>query len=473
MNSVGVTEKLARLTLETRYDSLPPSVVESAKLRFLDTIGIMIAGSRHPSSLISLDVIRHMGGNPVVSIVGHPDRTSSPLAGYVNGVSAHAYEFDDFTPSAYTHLSACLVPGSLAVAEELGSSGQQLLDALIMGFEVGARIGRGMAPYLFNQGWHPNGITGALGVAAAAAKMMGLGLVETRMAIGIAASQGSGVRKNVGSMGKAFHMGHGTRCGVFAALLAKRGFKVDPDIIEGADVGRGHDRFGLVDTFNGIGNYDLEKMIHALGEDWELDRNRTVVRLHPCSTPAQVSIDIMIDLAKKHNLKADQVERVELEVTRECTTIACYPEAADSHKARFCLPYMMAVSLIDRKGGIAQFTDHRVKQNDTQALMKRVKVSVPEDLERHQGTWGEKGVKWGETRLAVYLKDGQVMRASRSYARGYPEDPAGWDDLVEKYTDCAENVFPRSQIDETIAMIHDLEHLSNVRDLMVALQTQK
>jgi 2-methylcitrate dehydratase PrpD len=81
--------------------------------------------------------------------------------------------------------------------------------------------------------------------------------------------------------------------------------------------------------------------------------------------------------------------------------------------------------------------------------------------------------QWGETRLAVYLKDGQVMRASRSSARGYPEDPARWDDLVEKYTDCAENVFTRSQIDETIAMIHDLEHLSNVRDLMVALQTQK
>lgn len=473
MAHLGVTEKLARLAVETRYESLSASIIESAKMRFLDTIGIMIVGSRHPSALISLDVIRYMGGKPVVSIIGHPDRTSSPLAAYVNGVSAHAYEFDDFTPSAGTHLSVCLVPGSLAVAEEFGASGRQLLDGFVIGFEVGARIGRGMTPYLFDHGWHPNGVLGSIGVAVAAAKIMGFDLLQTRMAIGIAASEASGVRKNVGSMGKAFHVGHGVRCGVFAALLAQRGFNVDPDIIEGLDVGKGHDRFGFADTFNGIGNYNLDKMIHALGEDWELEPNRTVVRLHPTATAAGASIDAMIDLAKKHDLKADQIERIELEVTRACMTIACYPEPTDSHKARFCLPYMMAVSLIDRKGGIAQFTDQRVKQNDVQMLMKKVKVSVPKDLERHHGTWGESGVNWGEMRLAVYLKDGQVLRTTRSYARGWPEEPATWNDLAEKYTDCAENILPASKVNETIAMIRNLEQLSNLRELMSALQSKK
>lgn len=473
MKQLGITEKLARLALKTRYEVLPKSMIESIKLRFLDTIGVMLAGSRHPSALISLDVVRHMGGNPVVSIVGHPDRTSSPLAAYVNGVSAHAFEFDDFTPSARTHLSVCLVPGSLAVAEEIGASGQQLIDGFAMGFEVGARIGRGMTPYLFNHGWHPNGVLGSISVAVAASKIMGLDLIRTRMAMGIAVSEASGVRKNVGSMGKAFHVGHGVRCGVFAALLAQRGFKVDPDIIEGSNIDIGHDRFGFVETFNGIGNYHLDKMIHALGEEWELAQNRTVVRLHPCATVSGPSIDAMIDLAKRHDLKADQVERIELEITRGCITVACYPEPTDSHKARFCLPYIMAVSLIDRKAGIAQFTDQRIKQNDIQTLMSKVKVSVPEDLERHRGTGGEEGVNWGEARLAVYLKDGRVLRTKRSHARGWPEDPATWNRLSEKYAECAENVLPTFQIDETIAMIRDLDQLSNVRELTAALHNLK
>jgi 2-methylcitrate dehydratase PrpD len=473
MEHLGVTEKLARFALETKYEELPASIIEEVKLRFLDTIGITLAGSRHPSTLISLEVARHMGGKPDVSIIGHPDRTSSPLAAYVNGISAHAYEFDDFTPSAYTHMSVCVVPGSLAVGEELGVSGRQLIEAFVLGFEVGTRIGRGMTPYLFNHGWHPNGILGSIGVAVAAAKMMELDLMQTRMAISIAASEASGVRKNVGSMGKAFHVGHGVRCGVFAALLAQRGFKVDPDIIEGLDVGKGHDRFGFVDTFNGIGNYRLERMIDALGEDWELGQNRTVVRLHPTASCSGASIDAMIDLAKKHDLKADQVERIELETTRECLTIACYPEPIDSHKARFCLPYMMAVSLVDRKAVIAQFTDERIKQDDVQSLMKRVKVSVPDDFERHHGTWGDEGCNWGEMRLAVHLKDGQVLQTSRSHGRGWPENPAKWKDLAEKYADCAENILPAPRIEETMAMINDLEKLPDVTELMTALRSEK
>lgn len=471
MGTLGITERLSRLALETAFEALPATVVESAKMRVLDTLGVMVAGSRHPSTLISLDVASHMGGHPTAGVVGHAHRTSSPLAAFVNGVAAHALEFCDFTPRAYTHLSACLVPGTLPVAEEVNASGKALLGAFVCGFEVGARIGRGMAPHLFNQGWHPNAITGALGVSAAAARLYGMDLMQTRMALGLAASQGSGLRKNVGSMGKAFHHGHGSRCGVFAALLAQRGYKVDPDIVEGEGQGKGHERFGLVDTFNGIGNYDLDKMIDALGEDWELDHNRTVVRLHPTSTPAQSPIDAMLDLARRHDLEPERVSRIELDVTRECITIACYPDAPNSHRAKFCLRYMMAVALIDKVAGIAQFADARVRQNDVQSLMSKVTVSVPEDLERHRGTWGEGGVSWGETRLRVFLDDGTTLTTSRSHARGYPQEPATWEDLKAKFLDCADGVLATSVSEEVISLVRGLERLPRASDLMGLLTT--
>ncbi len=121
-----------------------------------------------------------------------------------------------------------LVPGALALAEDLDVSGRRLLDGFIVGFEIASRIGRGLAPALLDRGWHPNGILGGIGVATAGARMMGLDLTKTRMAIGIAASEASGLRKNVGSMGKAFHVGLGARNGAFAAFLAQRGYQVDP-----------------------------------------------------------------------------------------------------------------------------------------------------------------------------------------------------------------------------------------------------
>jgi 2-methylcitrate dehydratase PrpD len=229
---MGVTEQLARLAVETPSDALGGAVLESAKLRLLDTIGIAIAGSREASTRIALETVRHFGGAGHASVIGHPDRTSAPFAGYVNGTSAHSQEYDDFTKGVDSHVSVVLAPGALALAEDLGVSGRRLLDGFIVGFELASRIGRGLAPALLDRGWHPNGILGGIGVAAAGARMMGLDLAGTRMAIGIAASEASGLRKNVGSMGKAFHVGLGARNGAFAAFLAQRGYLVDPDIIE-------------------------------------------------------------------------------------------------------------------------------------------------------------------------------------------------------------------------------------------------
>lgn len=468
-NMLGVTERLARLTIETEFGSLPADVVESAKLRILDTLAVMVAGSRHPSTAISLAVVDHLGGKPHASIVGQALRTSAPQAAFVNGVAAHAYEFCDFSPRAYTHISAVVAPGALPVAEGVKADGRDFVTAFVCGFEVGARIGRGMAPHLFNQGWHPNAITGAMGVSAAAARLLRLDLQATRMAFGLAASQGSGLRKNVGSMGKAFHHGHGARCGVFAALLAQQGFQVDPDIVEGIDNGKGHERFGLVDTFCGVGNYDLQRMIDSLGEDWELGGNRTVVRLHPTSTPAQSPIDAMLDLARRHQLQADSVAGIKLEVTRECLTIACYPDAPNSHRAKFCLRYMMAVALIDKVAGIAQFTDARVQRDDVQALMQKVTVTVPPDFERHRGTWGENGSSWGETRLCVTLNGGTTVSTARSYARGYPQDPATWDDVKAKFMECAGGILQEETSAEVIDMVRDLESVPDVRRLTAAL----
>ena len=466
---MGITEKLARFAIETPFSAIPLAAIESAKLRYLDTLGVMVAGSRHPSALISLGAVRRLGGSPVASVVGHADRTSVELAGYMNAVSAHALEYDDYTRMV-THISVSLVPGSLALAEEARVSGSDMLAGMIFGFQVATHVAKGLRPWLFDRGWHPNGILGALGVSTAGSRIMGLDTMQTRMAIGIAASEASGVRKNVGSMGKAFHVGHGVRCGIFAAVLASGGFQVDPDILEGVEDGvAGHERFGMADTFNGIGNYDLARMERGLGREWELAANTTVVRFHPGATGPGAAIDGMIDLAQRHDLKAEQVERIELECTPQVMAIGSYTYATDGHKARFCLPYSMAVALIDRKAGLAQYTDERVRRPDVQALMRKVHVSVPDDFSHHRGQWGE-GVNWGEMRLMVLLKDGRKLSVARSHARGWPEQPATWSDIEKKYRECCAGILSRQQIDESIAVIKTIDTLPNVHPLVELLR---
>jgi 2-methylcitrate dehydratase PrpD len=465
---MGITEKLARFAVETPADSIPGLVFDSAKLKYLDTLGVMVAGSRHPASGIALDVANHLGGHPRASIVGRSERTSTELAGFVNGVSAHALEYDDYTRMV-THISVSMVPGTLALAEDLQLSGRRMLEAFAVGFQVASHVAKGLRPWLFDRGWHPNGILGAVGVAVAGARMLQLDAMRTRMAIGIAASEASGLRKNVGSMGKPFHVGHGVRCGIFAALLAARGYQVDPDIIEGLEDGvEGHDRFGMADTFNGVGNYDLAKMEEGLGRSWQLAENQTVVRFHPGATGLSSAIDGMIDLSIEHDLHADQVERIALECTPQVISIGSYREANDGYKARFCPAYGMAVSLIDRKAGLPQYTDERVRRDDVQALMKRVSVSVPEDFKRHRGQWGE-GVNWGEMRLTVITRDGRKLSTSRSSARGWPENPATWADVAAKFDECCDGILPAKQAEECKRLLHELER-TEVRDLIATLR---
>jgi 2-methylcitrate dehydratase PrpD len=130
------------------------------------------------------------------------------------------------------------------------------------------------------------------------------------------------------------------------------------------------------------------------------------------------------------------------------------------------------VSLIDRRAGIAQYTDERVSRDDVQSLMKRVVVRVPEDLKRHWGQWGQAGVNWGEMRLAVTLKNGAVLRTARSTARGWSEDPATWDDLADKFRECSDRVLSAGQVGEALDMIGRLEQLAGLKPLLRALQAE-
>ncbi len=467
---LGTTEKLARFAIETPTGFLTPALAQSVREKFLDTIGIMVAGVDSPSTAIVLRTALEAGGAPEASIIGTPYRSSLANAGFVNGVSAHALEYDDNTPDV-GHVSACMVPGCLAIAERLKLSGLQLMEAFALGYEVAGRISLGLKPAMFDRGWHSPGMIGGLGVTVAASRLMGMDAMGTRMAIGLMASSGTGVRKNVGSAGKAFHIGNGVRAGLTAASLAHNGFEVDPDIIEGAQNGAGHQRFGLAETFSGAGGYSLERMEENLGHEFVLTRIPTMVRMHPGSTVTGAAIDGIIELTTLHDIGPDDIEEMHVECHPRMLVIASYSEPSDGYRAKFCPPYTFAVALMDRRVGLAQYSAERIRDPRVLALMKRVRITVRTDLKEVHGEWGSGDNSWGAVKLALRLKNGQTISGNYTHAKGWPGNPASWDDLCGKYEDCVQNRLSSAQLRESLSMLANLDKLPSVSDLLDQLRT--
>jgi 2-methylcitrate dehydratase len=149
--------------------------------------------------------------------------------------------------------------------------------------------------------------------------------------------------------------------------------------------------------------------------------------------------------------------------------IAPYPEPSDEHRAKFCLPYTLAVALIDHQVLLAKYEPQRIGAADVRALMPKIKIVLPDDLKHHRGQWGENGINWGESRITVKLKDGRVLTKAAPYSRGWPEDPVAWDDVKAKYSQCAEDILSHAQVAETVDMIAGLERVNQVSELVRAL----
>jgi 2-methylcitrate dehydratase PrpD len=400
------------------------------------------------------------------------------MAAFVNGVSAHALEYDDITSSAITHTSASVVPAALALAEARGADGRALVEAYVAAFEVTTRIGWGTVQHLLPRGWHPNGVLGSIGCAVAGARLLGADLGAMRAAMAIGASSASGIRKNVGSMTKAFHMGHGARSGVVASMLAVRGFTADPRVlesesgdlrVEGGAPGIGHAHYSFPETFLGPGGYDLAAMVRGLGQVWELGTDGTITRFHPGSTFPQPAIDETLALVARHDVRAEEVVRVEVGVTPKCLSIASCGIPTDGHTARFSVAYSVAVAVLDRRAGVAQYSDERVGQPDVRAFLPRVHVHVPGDFAGATGGWGAGAVTPVSARITLRLADGRVLQGERHTTRGYPGWPATWTDVVAKYEECAASVLGADRARRSIEMIAEIERLPDVRRLTAEL----
>lgn len=424
---MGLTRDLGEFIARLQPRELPAEGPRVAKLGFVDCVGVMMAGSTEPVADIVARTVLEGVGSGDASVLFSARRAPAPLASWVNGTAAHALDYDD----AGGHRSAILVPALLAEGEALGSSGEAMVTAYVAGFETWSELALREKGHLHERGLHPTGIYGAVAAAAAAAKLRGLDGERTAAALAIAASQASGLVANFGSMAKPFHAGNSARAGVLSARLAQNGFTAAPDALE-------HER-GFLSAISQHGDFDAKRPL-AAGREWRIGIEGVSIKKFPTCYCTHRATDAMLELAATYDLKAGDVEDIEVRIGRTQRAILHADRPSTGLAAKFSIQFVMACALIERQVTLRELVDPVVQREDIQALMRRVRTTLLDEYDAVMPQYSP----WDQ--VVVRLKSGRVLESERiARARGHISRPLTELELYAKFASCLD--FAASPLD--------------------------
>jgi len=434
-------------------DARPPGDARHrAATAFLDTVGVMLAGASEPAARAVQRVISTFGEGRS-PVLGTDIRTSPAGAALANGTAAHALDYDDMCFVSLAHPSAPLVPAILAVGEIAGSSGQAALDAYVLGFEIESRIGRRIHPRHYQRGWHATSTLGSLGAAAACSRLLGLERTATGHALAIAASQASGLKENFGTMLKPLHAGLAAQNGVVAALLAERGLTGSELALDGPQ--------GFFTAMDGE-HANLGDAADDLGHRWEIVDTGITIKLYPSCAGTHPALDALLFLRRRDRFTAADVDRIDVDVDSITPTILIYDQPATGLEGKFSMPFCAAAAIVSGRVGIDTFEPDALADPDVTALQSRVTMRVDKTLD---GT----APALTQARVTVRLRDGRTITHSANGARGYPAQPASDDELATKFLACARRTLAEPASDRALAILREIESVTNLRDLTTQL----
>ena len=432
---------------------VPAAARAAARDAVQDTVGVTLAGAGEPAARIVQRVARADGGAGACRLLG-TDRTAGPTwAALANGTAAHALDFDDMCWVTLAHPSAPLVAAGLAAGEAAGASGRRLLEAYVVGFEVEAALGAVMNPAHYQQGWHCTSTIGAIGAAAAAARVMGLDAAATGRALSIAASEACGLKENFGTMVKPLQGGLAARNGVLAALLAREAFTASERAIDGPQ--------GFLVAMRSAGR-DLSAAMDRLGRCWEIVEGGITVKLYPSCAATHPTIDTLIDLRREHDVDPAAVEAVEVDVDPVTPTVLIHDRPATGLEGKFSLHYCAAAALACGRVGIDTFEPEAMRSPAVARLVPRVFMRADDRL-------GRDSPPLTEARVKVRLAAGRTLERFVRGARGYPSRPASQEELDGKFTTCARRAVSVEAAAAALDYLRGLDSAASVRDLAARL----
>lgn len=439
---MNATETVARWIAKTSYADIPSAAVTAAKETYFDCLGLVLAGSAQPLGQIIQKYISEQGGPPEATVLASGLKTSVANAALANGAMGMALDYDP-EPQMMALSSALL-----AVAEKVGASGRDLLEAFILGSELGWGLGNIAVADMERRGLHHQGVLGGIAVAAACAKLMKLDQRRIAMAMGMAGSMGGGLLQSEGSMTKPLLGGLIARDGVIAAQLVAMGMTAGERLLD--------DPSGFCGTSITEGVYDFTEMAENLGRPFRIQELK-YVRQYPCCRANHGVLDSILSLMREEQFDFRDVERVELDQSYN-SLVMRYDRPDNEHQARFSIRFNIAAALVDGKVGVDTFTPEKIQGQEIQETMSKVQITV-----RTQWEAGS-GASQAGTPVKVHLKDGRVLTKSTAPDQilGSYKNPLGLDYLVGKFRENAALALPAAKVEQAVQMWSPLGEVGDI-----------
>ncbi len=430
-----IVDSLVEYMLAARRAKLPEEVIQKGKSHLLDTLAAIVSGSTLKPGKLGLQHARQQGGREECSVLGSSLKTTPILAAFANGMSGHADETDD--SNSQLHPGCAIVPAALALAESQKRSGDALLRAVILGYDIGFR---------FHQAFEPRSTSfgATFGSAAAAGALAELDDLHLRYLISYAAQQASGSRAWVGDddhIEKAFdYAAMPARNGVTAALLIQSGFTGNRDVLEGDQ--------GIIKTYAPC---DPAKILSELGQRFTI--TSCLVKKYPVGSPMMETVDATLALLSKQAINPEQIEKVTVRI----------PESGartvnNRHMPDVNVQFMVSAILLEGKLTFEMAHDYERFQNP-RVLALKDKVQLVGDNEMERSGHRFQGM------VEVTLKDGQTLREHVINCRGRPENPMSPEEVEKKAAWLMEPILGKKNVDQIIDSIRRIESLTNTREL--------
>jgi 2-methylcitrate dehydratase PrpD len=441
-------EELAHFIATATWESIPESVRTHARLVLLDTLGVIIAGSLQPEVAAVRSRLIATGGQGATVYAPDWPATDPRTAALLNGLAGRSIELCEGHRYVSCQGAVQVLPTVLASAEWLGRSGRDALTALILGYDVAARIGAGLTARPLA---HQNGQAPLLGAVAAGARLRGSSHPQTSLALRIGAilvlTPGY---TNAVAGATALNVAGGMSgfAGILAPELALAGITAQPEAIEEALGNLVGDGFGA------------EAVTDELGQRWEIARN--YFRLRACCNPIYSALDALEDILAEARPDPAAVARIEVETYCFAANMR-EPDPQNYFAAKYSLPHAAAAIVLKGHAGYHAFTDEAVHDPAMAALRRRVTVREDPDLNAEVP-------RLKPARVTVTFADGRRVTRLRESARGDHQDPYREDEIRGKFRELAGLVLSPAAVARAEGLVDRLDDLPRLADLVDALR---
>lgn len=436
---MGPTKQLAAYVSQLKYSDTPAPVVEKVKECLLDYAGCtLFAAQTDMGKYITAYGTADNSGVSSILPEGKA-KYNSTMAALINGTLCHGFELDDTMAVAIGHPGATVIPPAVSLGEELGSSGEDLITAIVAGYEVFARIAATMAGPSIAKGFHPTGTLGVMGATISASKMLGLDAKTIESALGLAGSMASGLTQFSlnGSMVKRIHAGKSAMRGVMCAKLAKLGFTGPEDIIEGQ---KGFSKVFSQEPYDQI---PWDRLTEGLG-----DGNYKIMDISFKPSPACGMLHSILDnldvIRKDPRYSLDKVKEIIVKGNENQVNEHNIYEPKSILSAQYSLPFTVGLHLTGNVKDASQYLSEDILKNEAAiAVGKKVRTQLDEEVQSYYP-------KFLGSRVEVVLEDGTRLESYLKSPKGSGVNPFTWEELYEKYDAlCANVVTP--QVSRAIA----------------------